>query len=193
MGLFDKFRKKPESSTEAESANAEIKYTQQLLEIAMAVSYGNEDVIREISNCISDTKRYFNANREQYEERSIKESDNLDEIKWIGLVNILIKNNYVCERDWKDDKDNFIYFVQNLAGIKTNNICINPDWLSENDSIAEWCPVLDDEWKSQGMCMAAFDIGSDSYVLFPYRTADLKQIKEYATQIGQRIDYGKDM
>lgn len=193
MGVFDKFRKRPESTVESESANVVEKNNQQLLELAGAVSYGNEDVILEISNCISDAKHYFNTNREQYEERGIEEYDNSDFIEWIGLVDILVKNNYVCERDYKDEKDDFIYFVQNLAGMKVNSVYINPEWLSEDDSITQWCKVLDDKWKAQGICMAAFDIDSDSYVLFPCKTADFNQIKEYAAQIGQRIDFAKNM
>ncbi|WP_160323650.1 DUF6630 family protein [Defluviitalea phaphyphila] len=113
-------------------------------------------------------------------------------MRWISLVSILEKNNYVCERDWKDEKEDFIYFVENLVGMKKYNVHIDPDWLNEDDFIPQWCQILDDKWKSQGVCMADFDIGSDSYVLFPCKTADLKLLQDYAAQIGERIDFAKD-
>ena len=40
------------------------------------------------------------------------------------MVDTLEKYNYVCERDWKDEFEDFIYFLSNL---KTFDIDINYD------------------------------------------------------------------
>ncbi|WP_058486455.1 DUF6630 family protein [Defluviitalea phaphyphila] len=114
MEVFDKFRKELEgdtqdksldSDTQDESVNVEKQYKQQYLEIARIVSFGNKDVMREVSDFISDPKHYFITHKEQYYEIGMEEFEDSNYMRWISLVSILEKNNYVCERlEWKNLK-----------------------------------------------------------------------------------------
>ena len=53
--------------------------------------------------------------------------------------------------------------------------------------------ILDDKWRKQGIGIYAFDIDSDSYVLFPCKTQEFSKLRAYAKQLGFRIDYAKNM
>lgn len=166
-----------------------------LLEIARIVSDNDKNVMGEVSECINDIESYFSSHYEEFEDRDIVDFEDEDEdtLIWLGIVNILDKNSYVCERDWKDAKEDFIYFLEELKGIKKNSLEIDEDLLDEDDSVTQWCDILDKEWQKRGFCVSAFDIESDSYVLFPCKLTDLEKLQELAEQIDQRIDFAKNM
>ena len=179
MGLLDKFKKKPEYNP--------------IVEIAHIVSQGDSAVLTQAALCSADIKKFFFENISSYEERGIDSTTGENTLKWIGLVDILINANYLCERDWKDEKSDFIFFMQNLNTFKTLHLKIDEQQLDDSDDIPRWCEILDTLWGQQGVCVAAFDIDSDSYVLFPCKTNDLPTLQQYAAQLGQRIDLAKNI
>ena len=114
-------------------------------------------------------------------------------VQWLGMVDILIKNNYVCERDYKDELEDFLYFVQELKGIKSNDLTLEEDWFEENADITDWCSIIDSKWASEGMCIAAIDIDSDSYVIFPCKINVLQNLQEYAEETEFGIERACEM
>lgn len=92
--------------------------------------------------------------------------EDAEEVRWLALVDILEVNGYVCERDWKDELEDFVYFIGNVKGVKSKELPIVSEWFSEDDAVADWCKVMDEKWKDKGVCVAAIDIESDSYVFF---------------------------
>lgn len=179
MGLLDKFRKKPEQDF--------------IIEIARTVSQGDSAVLSQVSLCSADIRKYFSQNTAAYEERGIDGTADESTLKWIGLVDILINANYLCERDWKDEKTDFIFFLQNLNTTNTLHLKIDEHQLDDSGDITGWCETLDRLWEQCGACIAAFDIDSDSYVMFPCKTSDLPKIQQYAEQLEHRIDLAKNM
>ena len=177
MGFLDKFRKKPDP----------------IIEIARTVSQGDETVLAQAALCSADIKKYFFQNISSYEERGIDGTTDESTLKWIGLVDILINANYLCERDWKDESSDFIYFMQNLNTTKALQLDIDEQQLDSSGDIPQWCETLDALWEQQGVCIAAFDIDSDSYVLFPCKASDLPELQQYASESGRRIDLAKNM
>ncbi|MCI9564016.1 MAG: hypothetical protein HFF63_08985 [Oscillospiraceae bacterium] len=89
-----------------------------LIEIGRIISDGDEAVLEELTACAADPAAYFAAHEEQYRERAIDSPEEPDLIRWIGMVDILAARNFVCERDWKDEKEDFFCFFSNLAGIR---------------------------------------------------------------------------
>lgn len=55
---------------------------------------------------------------------------NTKEIQWISIM-ILIKDNHVCEMDWKIELEDFIFNIKNLQGFILNELPFQSDWLSE--------------------------------------------------------------
>ena len=88
-----------------------------LIEIGRIISGGDEAVLEELTACVTNPAAYFAAHAARYMERSIDSAGEPDLIRWIGMVDILEEHNFVCERDWKDEKEDFAYFFGNLAGI----------------------------------------------------------------------------
>lgn len=75
---------------------------------------------------------------------------------------------------------------------KAQNLPLNAEWLNENGDISEWSAVIDTKWEQFGMCLAAIDIESDSYVLFPCKIDTLQELEALAKAISERIDYAKN-
>lgn len=164
-----------------------------IYKIAAEISDQDGAVLKEVCECLSDTQKYFMENEEDYEERSVTYDEGEEVVQWLGMVDILIKNNYVCERDYKDELEDFLYFVQELKGIKSNDLTLEEDWFDEDADITDWCSIIDGKWASQGMCIAAIDIDSDSYVIFPCKINVLQNLQEYAGETEFGIEHACDM
>lgn len=182
-----------------EGIKVDSKVEKNFIKIAEIVSNNDKVVMDEVKECLSDPEKYLKDNAERYGERGIyiveleDIIDDISELEWIGLVDILDINDYVCERDYKDELEDFVYFMSNLKGVKENNLIVDEEWFDEEDGITEWCEILDEKWEEQDYCVAAFDIDSDSYVLFPCSIEDFKLLQKYADEAEYRIDLGKEM
>ncbi len=187
MGIFDRFKKK-EETTPAPPAERR-PFGPGVAEIATLISTGDEAVSADISACTSDPVAWFQAHEDRYMERGVTSADDLELVQWLGLVDILEEHGWVCERDWKDELEDFSYFVQNLHGFQQLGLELDPDWLDEDEDIPTWCGILTEKWSAQGVRMAAIDIDSDSYVLFPVSSARFAGLQKLAEGIGQHIDY----
>lgn len=147
-------------------------------------------VLDEVTKCVYHTQEYLIEHKEQYLDRGLLE-DNEEDIGtlWLcGLVDILSEYQYVCELDWKTELEDFIYFVEALRGVLARGLRIDPQWLSEEADISERCKVLLEKWGRADLCFASIDMESDSYVIFPYNTTKLPELKICAQRAGFRID-----
>lgn len=188
MGLFDLFGK-------GNKKDSEISTEETVLTIARIVSDNDANIMDNIKACMEDTEAYFENHGDSFEERGFDEfeDEEIEEIRWIALVDALESNQYVCERDWKDELEDFLYFVGELKGVKSKELTLNSEWFDEDDDISVWCTILDKRWEAKGVCMAAIDINSDSYVLFPCEIDELDRLGKLAESIDSRIDYAKNM
>ena len=165
----------------------------ELLEIARIISDCDETVMAEISACLADVNAYYAANQARYEERGVEDDEEPEVLQWLGLVDTLEAHGYACERDWKDEKQDFFYFFSNLTGTKRLELDMREDWLDEDGCVSGWCKILDDKWADRCCCAAAIDIDSDSYVLFPCTLDELARLRELAELAGQRIELAEKM
>ena len=190
MGIFDRFKKQDPAPETSSAPETECKpFGPNVLEIAKLISSGDEAVMADITACTGDPAAWFQTHENRYMERGVTSADDLELVQWLGLVDILEEHGWVCERDWKDELEDFSYFVQNLHGFQKLGLELDPDWLDEDGDISEWCGVLAEQWSAQGVRMAAIDIDSDSYVLFPAAAPQLAQLQGLAGEAGHRIDY----
>lgn len=192
MGIFDRFKKQDPAPEVPPVPAAEPKPVgPNIVEIAKLISSGDEAVMADITACTGDPAAWFEAHQDRYEERGVDSAEDADLVQWLSLVDILEEHGWVCERDWKDELEDFSYFVQNLHGFQALSLDLDPDWLDEDEDISAWCGVLTEKW--EGVCVAAIDIDSDSYVLFPTSTAQLADLQRLAGEIGHRIDAAERM
>lgn len=181
------FGKKKENSNAQEHS---------LIRIAKEISENATEVIKEIESCLEDTEAYFENYIDRFEERGIEELEDVDEIEelqWLAMVDALEERDYVCECDWSQELEDFLYLLGKLKRVETEDLQLDSAWFNEDGDVAGWCEVLDEKWKGLGFVVAAIDIDSDSYILFPCRTAQLKVLSEWAEAIDGRIDLGKNM
>ncbi len=186
MGFFDHFKKIEATPEPLEPSVKSIGPT--VVELARVISSGDEAVLRDITACTEDPAGWFTSHQDRYRERCILSSDDPELIQWLGLVDILEEYGWVCERDWKDELEDFSYFVQNLHGFQKLGLELNPDWLDEDEDISAWCDVLTEKWAAQGVRIATIGIDSDSYVLFPAAVPQFDELQRLAGEIGQCID-----
>lgn len=169
-----------------------------ILKIAKIISNDDTDVIKDINICINDTDTYFKNNIIDYDERGITPEDieageiEEDEIRWLGMIDILEKYGYVCEADTSEFLEDFIDTVQDFNGTKSYNLPINADWFDEDADTFEWCEVLDENWASEGFCIADIEFDGDDLVLFPCSLELLEELNGYAKAAGYSIKYAKD-
>ena len=162
--------------------------------IAAIISNNDGLVLEKVKDCLKDTEAYFKKYADVFSERGIEEVDELSsrELQRVALVDILAENLYVCEQDWNDELDDFLYFVGELKETKAQALPLKVEWFNGNGDISEWSAVIDTEWKPFGMCLAAIDIESDCYVLFPCKIDKLNELETLAKTVSYRIDYAKN-
>ena len=97
----------------------------------------------------------------------------------------------VIELDWKEGFEEFTAQMKNLAD--KNNLELQENRLNSGGNIPDWCEILDEEWNSQGFCVGAMDIDSDSYVMFVCRRETLENLMGLGKKVNQRFDFAKNM
>lgn len=153
-----------------------------IINISKVISHNDSEVINEINNLMNNKDNYIKNN-----ERGIDENCSTSILFWLIMVDTLEKYNYVCERDWKDEFEDFIYFISNL---KTFNLDINNDIFNKDESITEWCKIIDS--KCEPKCIGCIDIDSDSYVLFVSNNDEINELKRLAREISKKIECAKN-
>lgn len=198
MGFFGLFRKNDkklsdESKQSNEKENLSIEMAMQ--KIVTIISEHDTVAIKRITDCLADSEGYFHEHEDDFFERGIEEFGEipLTEMQWIAMVDILMESQYVCERDWKDDLDDFLFFVRELKGVKAAELPLEMEWFDKDADICEWCTIINDKWKPSGMCLARIDIESDSYVLFPCRDDQLHELEKLAKIVSYRINHVENL
>ena len=151
----------------------------------------NKTVISKLARCFDSTNTYFDENAERYDERYIEVDEEKDEIVWIAIVDELTESGDVIELDWKEGFEEFTAQMKNLAD--KNNLELQENRLNRGVNIPAWCEILDEEWNSQGFCVGAMDIDSDSYVMFVCRRETLEKLTALGKKVNQRFDFAKNM
>lgn len=144
-----------------------------------------------IENCLESPWSYFEENIDCYDERGIDEDETEDTIIWLGIADELLDANEAVELDWNPELEDFSYFMKSLADKK--NLQMEDDWFDEEDTITNWCSILDRRWEIEGFCVGGIDIDSDSYVLFICKVETLKELREWSNRIDQRIDHAMNL
>ena len=187
MGIFDKWKKENTQSLPEEHSGHE------LLEIVKIISAGQTEMMESARQCVENTMDYYNDHIDDYTARGISDKEDISFLQWIGCIDLLMNNHYVCECDWKEERDEFVFAVSSLQGMASLSLEIDSKWFEGEQSVPEWCKILDDKWRQSDCVAAAFDIDSDSYVIFPCKKNKIEVLSGLAEQLGYRIDYAKNM
>lgn len=186
-----------------------------LLKIAQLISNNDSDVMIEVEECIDDIQRYVATHLEEYEDRSMTlEDDSEEDLQWLGMVNCLIRNNYVYETDDNVQITEFGWELKNLCGFKEYGLTLDSKFLDvdygvdrydlneddedvfdyddeedfiEDDNIIGWCKYLDNKWADENVCIGMININSESYIIFPIDCDVLEELEDLADSIDRHI------
>lgn len=192
-----------------------MKQEEVLLKIAKLISNNDSDVLIEVEECIDDIEKYAATHIEEYEDRSLTlEEDSEEDLQWLGMVNCLIRNNYLYETDDNVQITEFGWEFKNLRGFKEYGLSLDRKFLDadygidrydlneddedtfdydededliEDDSVISWCKYLDNKWADENICIGMIDINSDTYVIFPVDCDVLEQLEDLADSIERHI------
>ncbi len=162
------------------------------LEIVKIISGNDEDVLNLVTECVTNPMKYFEEHNEPFRNRLMDKYDSIDEITWIGVLDILIEAGYIIEEDWKEGLYTFVddissFKVMQEAGIEVDEDldCLDED--DENGCIASWAGALDSDPIMQGFVIGGYDIGADCYDFFVCTKEELETLSKLAEEIGHRI------
>lgn len=172
------------------SVIADMKTSETYLEIAQLLT-SNQEILESLKVCFETPQTYFQENADRYDERCIDAEDDEASLQWIGLADELLESGSFVELDWNTEKEDFLYELESL--VKKYKLPLQEEWFKEDGDIPLWAQTLDQEWESRGFCLAAMDIDSDSYVLFPCQVRDLSSLITLSQKLNQRFDYAKNM
>lgn len=155
------------------SVRTDMRTSETYLEIAQLLT-SNQEILESLKVCFETPQTYFQEHADRYDERCIDAEDDEATLQWIGLADELLESGSFVELDWNTEREDFLYELESL--VKKYKLPLQEEWLKEDGDIPLWAQNLDQEWESRGFCLAAMDIDSDSYVLFPCQIKDLSSL-----------------
>lgn len=149
---------------------------------------GDKAIEAKITECLADTKAYYEAHEKAYDERGLQYNQEAEPwLQLIAAVDAAIEAEYLRELDWKGDAEEFRsaleemlkvsgipFSLKNLSFVREKNI---PDWVAQFNEYAG----------QSGITVYGIDIDSDSYVLGAAYLADYAQAAETAGNVGIRV------
>lgn len=160
-------------------------------DITDIIAPGDATVQKLVEEIVADPTGVFRSGRYHLEERGMEEEFE-DEIRWLGMVEILLEQGYVCELDYKETPDVVISSVTTLKGMERLGLTLNESALEAQKYVADWCRFIDRQWEDMDCCLGCIDIESDSYVLFPCKHTELKRLSVIAADMDRVIARGRD-
>ncbi len=163
----------------------------QILQLARLLSMNHSAVMEEMEACVADTEKYCKAHQQEYEILNclggVITKEDEECIQWIILAECLVQHNIAALLDWKCELEDFAYFVKGLAGKRKYKLAFRTAWFDDEESMEEWCAILNARWQSAGACLVQLDMDSDSYILVPVLSGQYESVRKLADGIGQKL------
>ena len=187
MGIFDKLF----SNSKADNSDVGKPINTDAYKKIVSIIDFNGAATAQAYDCIDDPAGYYEKNKDQYEERSVTDGNDLNEIIWLGLVDIFIEKDLMDEMDFKVELTDFVYSINNI--VSDDFLTIEEEWFDSEEDISTWSAIVNEKWKSLGYVLACMDIDSDSYCTFIAKIKEYDILTEVARKTGHRIDSAQNM
>lgn len=169
------------------------------VEIARIISENDSEVVGLIEEALQNPYEFYNKHCEDELLGELLYSIDIEEVnpkELMGdiLLIVLESKNYLCFRDWKDELEDFVFFVGDMVTAKKHKL--NPEEMpiefDEEKDIAVWIYQINNHLKNSPFILAAIDIDSDSYQLTYIKREDFAHLGELIKQIGFELDRFED-
>lgn len=184
-----------------------------LIKIAQIISNNDDDIIAEVSECINNIEIYGQEHIEEFEERNIAiKYDTPEDLQWLSLINILVRNNYVMQIQENCTITDFGWNLRSLRTFKEYGLSLDSKFIEEDytldlydyneddeyeyydkeeiiddDGVVGWCKYLDNKWFDEDICIGMFGIGEDIFTLFLISEDELEELEDLADNLGKII------
>lgn len=179
MKLLDMFKKEK---------SEDLHFENELLEIVRIVSFNDKEVLEQAKACVENTDIFYQTHKESYENRGIDEYENIPDLQWIGCIDLLIENGYAFEFDWKEDKEEYLYGMDQLKAMNQFSLQLKDEWFDEEQELPTMFEITNEKWKKRDCVVGQLDIGGDCYIVFICQRKALSELSALADKIGQSID-----
>lgn len=169
------------------------------VEIAKIISENDQEVVELMEEAVQDPYEFYNKYCEEELLEELLYGVDIEEVKpeeLMGdiLLSVLEHKNYLCFRDWKDELEDFVFFVGNMVTAQKHKL--NPEEMpiefDEDKDIAVWIYQINNYLKDSPFILAAIDIDSDSYQLTYIKREDFKPLAKLIEEIGYELDRFED-
>ena len=117
-----------------------------LLKIAQIISNNDDDIIDEVNECINNIEMHGQEHIEEFEERDIAiKYDTLEDLQWISLINILVRNNYVMQIKEHCTITDFGWALRSLRTFKEYGLSLDSKFIEEDYDLNSYDYNEDDE------------------------------------------------
>jgi len=167
------------------------------LKIAEIISENDKSVMIELKESYANPQTYIAKYHEHLAEDYMLGEDKMEDFvrdKWWLMTDILEIQEFVCKRDWKDELQNFLYFLSGTKRAVSENIRLDKLALpfSEDDDILRWSELIDKELINRNLAVGNIDTDSDEYTVFLCEVDELEVLGKCADTIGHKITFAKN-
>lgn len=162
------------------------------LKIAEIISKNDTSVISELKEGFANPLAYVAKYHKHLSELFMLDEFEMEGYvrdKWWLMTDVLELYDYVCKRDWKDELEDFLFFLSDTKRAKLEQTRLYELGLpfSENDDIPKWSSLIDNELTNRNLTVGNIDTESDEYTLFLCTTDELELLQKYAQSINHKI------
>lgn len=143
----------------------------------------DEAIIREADELIDEPDLYFERHTNRNELRFFFPDIRLDEIIWLGLLDVLFDNGLVHIFQRHGDIIDFYEGIYALKALPQ----IDKSQFDEYAPVLDRLKMLDDMIKDTGLCLAVFDYDSFGYPVFVNTSDKIAEASLLASESGHRI------
>ncbi|MDE7205864.1 MAG: hypothetical protein K2N90_01655 [Lachnospiraceae bacterium] len=166
------------------------------LKIAEMISGNDRGIIAELKESYANPQAYIAKYHEHLSEDCMFDEIEMEAYvsdKWWLMTDLLEIKEYVCKRDWKDELEDFLYFLSETKRAVSENVRLDKLDLpfSEEGDIAEWSALIDKELTSKNLAVGNIDTESDEYTVFLCAVDELERLEKCAGAMNHKITFAK--
>lgn len=153
------------------------------LELVKSIGGNEKDILAEVSECLTEPERFIEKaekaakesgrreDRDLYEDISAEYEEfkdyrkSADEPFLQGALILLEYRKLIARFDWKAEREDVLYFIENLRMVRTNGLPVDEAVFRKSLAVEQILSQLNTLWEKEGYRTVQIDNGSDEYII----------------------------
>lgn len=162
------------------------------VEIAQIISQNEKEVVAAFQEGLAAPQQYLAQQEQRLKSQyplSKEEMKRCVADPWWLMRDVLEQYQVVCTRDWKDELEDFLFFLFGTKRAKAEGLTLDPRYfgLSRAGDIPEWSRLLNGKLADKGLVVGYLGTEADEYTLFLTTQEELDTLERLAYSIHQII------